>query len=77
MNSEFHYLDIDALQALYQREVNRLKEQLLEGASRESVKDQKNKVTELAIIIHKKKYPLYFNPAEFDSPRNETNNEPG
>ena len=60
MNSEFHYLDIDALQALYQREVNRLKEELLAGASWESVKDQKNKVTELAIIIHKKKIPTLF-----------------
>jgi hypothetical protein len=76
MKSEFNHLDIDVLQVLYQKEVNRLKEELLAGASWESVQERKNRVTELAIVIHKKKYPLYFNPAEFDSPRNSKDNGP-
>jgi hypothetical protein len=67
MNREFFGLDLDTLQALYQEENNRLQEALLAGAPWDSVREQKIKVTELAITIHKKKYPLYFNPAEFST----------
>ena len=76
MKNEFYDLDIDTLQTLYQQEVTRLKDELLSGASWDSLRDQKNRVTELAIVIHKKKYPLYFNPAEFDSQRRDTGNAP-
>lgn len=76
MDSEFHELDVDALQALYQKEANRLNAELLEGASWDSVKEQKQKVVEIAIALHKKKYPLHFNPAEFASLRDEKGDNP-
>ena len=71
MDRDFYQMDLDKLQAIYQNEVNYLKTELLKGSTWESMKEQKNKVTELAIIIHKKRYPLHFNPAEFVSPRNQ------
>lgn len=71
MDRDFHQMDLDKLQAIYQNEVNYLKAELLKGSTWESLKEQKNKVTELAIIIHKKRYPLHFNPAEFFSPRDQ------
>ena len=76
MDSEFYGLDLDTLQTLYQEEAKRLNTALLAGATWESVKEQKQKVTELAIVIHKKKYPLYFNPAEFSLSRNENADSP-
>ena len=66
-------LDIDTLQKLYQKEVELLQSALIAGASWDSLKGQKNRVTELAIIIHRKKYPLHFNPAEFVSTRDRSN----
>jgi len=76
MDSEFHVLDVDTLQALYQEEANRLNAELLGGATWDSVKEQKQKVVEIAIALHKKKYPLHFNPAEFGSSRNEKDDSP-
>ena len=76
MDSEFHRLDLYTLQDMYQEEAARLNAELLGGATWESVKDQKQKVTELAIVIHKKKYPLYFNPAEFPSSRKQKDDSP-
>ena len=73
MNSEMYGLDLDALQNMYQAEANRLNAELLSGASWESVREQKKRVIDLAIIIHKKKNPQHFNPAEFSSSRE--NNE--
>lgn len=76
MDSEFYGLDLETLQALYKEEAKRLNTELLAGATWDSVKEQKQKVTELAIVIHKKKYPLHFNPAEFSSSRNENADSP-
>jgi hypothetical protein len=73
MDSEMYGLDLDVLQKMYQAEANRLNAELLSGASWESVREQKKRVIDLAIIIHKKKNPQYFNPAEFSSSRK--NNE--
>jgi hypothetical protein len=75
MDRELYALDLDTLQALYQEESNRLKEELLAGAPWNSLQERKIKVTELAITIHKKKYPLYFNPAESDSSRQDKDRE--
>jgi len=69
MNRELYGLDLDTLQALYQEEADRLKDELLAGVPWDNLQEQKIKVTELAITIHRKKYPLYFNPAESVSPR--------
>ena len=69
MDSEMYRLDLEILQMMYQKEANRLNAELLSGASWESVREQKQRVTDLAIIIHKKKNPQHFNPAEFSSSR--------
>jgi hypothetical protein len=74
MNREFYGLDLDTLQAMYQEETNRLKDELLAGAPWDSLQERKTKVTELAITIHRKKYPLYFNPAEFSSREEQPDN---
>ena len=76
MNREFYRLELDELQALYKEETNRLHAELIAGTSWENLKEQKIKVTELAITIHRKKYPLYFNPAEFSSSREENHRVP-
>jgi hypothetical protein len=55
MIREFYELDVDTLQNLYQKETNRLHAELIAGASWESLKEQKAIVTELAIVLHKKK----------------------
>lgn len=69
MESAISGLTLEVLQSMYQAEANRLNEELLSGASWESVREQKQRVTDLAIIIHKKKNPQHFNPAEFSSAR--------
>lgn len=69
MDSAINGLDLDALQQMYQVEANRLNTELLSGASWESVREQKQRVIDLAIAIHKKKNPQHFNPAEFSSSR--------
>jgi hypothetical protein len=71
MNRELHELEIDKLQAMYQAETNHLNTELLAGASWESLREQKVRVTELAIILHKKKKDSYLNPAEFNSSRHQ------
>ena len=76
MDSEFYGLDLHKLQVMYEEEARRLNAGLLAGATWDSMKEQEQKVTELAIVIHKKKYPLYFNPAEFPSSRNEKDDSP-
>ena len=74
MNSEFNQLDIDTLQDLYQKETNRLHAELIAGASWESLREQKIIVTELAIVLHKKKKDSHLNPAEFNSGRHQETN---
>lgn len=69
MSREYSELDIDTLNDLYQEETNKLNAELIAGASWESLREQKVKVTELAIILHKKKKESYLNPAEFISAR--------
>ena len=71
MSREYSGLDIDTLNDLYQEETNKLNAELIAGASWESLREQKVKVTELAIILHKKKKESYLNPAEFNSARHQ------
>lgn len=56
-------LDTEALRDLFERESSNLKKALLNGCSWEDVKDQRLKVTELAIALHKK-INTSGNPAE-------------
>jgi hypothetical protein len=74
MSRELYELDIDTLQTMYQKETNLLNTELLAGASWESLREQKVKVTELAIVLHKKKKDSYLNPAEFNSSRHPESN---
>lgn len=74
MSREFNQLDVDTLQDLYQIETNRLHAELIAGASWESLREQKARVTELAIILHKKKKNVQLNPAEFNSGRQQETN---
>jgi hypothetical protein len=53
--------DLAALLALYNREVDTLRAQLLNGESWEALKQQRKNVTELAIALHK--YHNYVVPA--------------
>lgn len=56
-------LDVDALKDAYEKEAAKLKASLLNGSSWEEMKDQRQKVTELAIALHKK-INASGNPAE-------------
>ena len=59
-------LDLNMLKIMYDNEASILKNALLNGASWEEVKDQRRKVTELAIAVHKLRYRS-GNPAETSS----------
>jgi hypothetical protein len=63
MEINWSELDTEALRELYEREAGNLKKALLNGSSWEDVKDQRLKVTELAIALHKKIHTS-GNPAE-------------
>ena len=63
MNTNWNDLELEALRVLFERETARLQNSLLSGCSWEEVKDQRQKVTELSIILHKK-LSSSTNPAE-------------
>jgi hypothetical protein len=56
-------LDVDVLKNVYEKESAKLKASLLSGTPWEEMKDQRKKVTELAIALHKK-INTTSNPAE-------------
>lgn len=55
--------DVNELKNTYEKESAKLKASLLSGTSWEALKDQRQKVTELAIALHKK-INSSSNPAE-------------
>jgi len=58
-------LDIEHLNALYNKEASQLQERLLAGATWEQVNEERKRVGELSTIIYKKSNPSHFNnPAE-------------
>lgn len=59
-------LDVNLVKTIYEKEAITLKNALLNGASWEEVKDQRRKVTELAIALHKLRHSS-GNPAESSS----------
>lgn len=63
MEMNWNDLEVDALRQAYENESLKLKSSLLNGASWEEMKDQRKKVTELAIALHKK-INVSGNPAE-------------
>ena len=70
MRNRYSEVNFEAINAMYEREKQRLTEALLGGASWEEVQDQRRLVTTLAIERHKKWKLL--NPAE-----NEVRRDPG
>lgn len=56
-------LDADTLKTMYEQESSKLKASLLSGTSWDDLKDQRLKVTELSIALHKKTHAS-GNPAE-------------
>lgn len=66
MNLDLSHHDPDSLKALYERENEELKARLLNGALWNEVKEQRFRVTELSIALHKKIQKIQgTNPAEF------------
>jgi hypothetical protein len=63
METNWSDLDVDTLREAYEKESAQLKASLLSGTSWEDMKDQRKKVTDLAIALHKKLHNS-GNPAE-------------
>ena len=63
MKVKWNELNLDELREVYERESTRLKTSLLNGSSWDELKEQRLKVTELAIALHKK-INTSANPAE-------------
>ena len=63
MDVNWTELDVESLKNVYEKESAKLKASLLSGTPWEAKKDQRKKVTELAIALHKK-INTTSNPAE-------------
>lgn len=63
MESNWSELGEDELRDAFEKESAKLKASLISGSSWEDLKDQRQKVTELAIALHKK-INASSNPAE-------------
>lgn len=63
MEMNWSELDIDSLREAYETEAAKLKASLLNGTSWDDLRDQRKKVTDLAIALHKK-INTSGNPAE-------------
>jgi hypothetical protein len=63
MEMRWNELDVDTLRTMYERESYALKSALLKGTLWHELKDQRQKVTELSIALHKKIHSS-SNPAE-------------
>jgi len=62
---ELWELNMDALEALYEKEFSALNDRLLNGESWHQVAGQRQRVIELSTVIFKKLNPQHFsNPAE-------------
>ena len=68
MYFDFYHHDLESLKVLYEKENEELKKRLLNGALWEEVKNQRLRVTELAIALHNKFQAGHGgNPGEFPS----------
>jgi hypothetical protein len=66
MNFDLSHHDLESLEILYESENEELKARLLSGALWEEVKEQRLRITELSIALHKKLQSIKgANPAEF------------
>lgn len=57
-------LETEELKMLYSKTENELQTALLNGASWEEVKAKRDLVTNISIILHKRKFPVSGSPAE-------------
>jgi len=70
MEIDLNNLSLTELENLHSKVSGSLETALLSGASWEEVQSQRKIVTELAVLIHKRRYPLENgNPAEIGSRR--------
>ena len=65
MNLHLSNLDLDTLKDMYEKSQAELTSSLLSGALWTEVKEQRKKLTEIAIVLHKKAQAMGLNPAEF------------
>lgn len=63
MKMKWNELDVDDLRILYEKEAAALKASLIKGTIWDDLKEQRQKVTELSIALHKKTHSSK-NPAE-------------
>jgi hypothetical protein len=64
MYQELWSQDLDSLKQMYASESKKLVEALLQGADWEEVEDKRKLVTQLSVVIDRKKEGINFNPAE-------------
>jgi hypothetical protein len=64
MNNNLRNHDIHTLKEMYEKEASALKAALISGISWDDLKDKRQVVTDLAIAIHQKRFPMNVNPAE-------------
>ena len=66
MDANLCSYDLPILKLMYEKEAEQLQKSLLNGASWDEVREQRKKVTDLAIALHKKRFAA-SNPAESSS----------
>ena len=64
MDKNLSSLDLNTLKGMYEKESGELKAALLRGAGWDDLREQRHRVTDLAIAIHKKRMMPGNNPAE-------------
>ena len=64
MKIDYSALPLEQLERMYQDADAKLRQALLNGASWEEAKAQRDVVTEIAVQLHKRKYPLTGTPAD-------------
>ena len=67
MEFNFSHLELEELQEMHQKEVAELNNRLINGALWNEVRGQKEKVTKIAIALHKKLEALKLSDQEKDS----------
>ncbi|MFL5809582.1 MAG: hypothetical protein ACJ749_08675 [Flavisolibacter sp.] len=67
MNHELSNLDLYTLKAMYDHQEAELTSKLLSGALWNELKEERRKLTEIAIVMHKKAKVLSLNPEGFTS----------
>ena len=65
-------LDLNTLKSLYEKASSELSDALLNGVEWKETREKRQKVTDLAIEIHKKRFAPNTNPAEQSSRKDES-----